>query len=433
MRRTITTLLATLITLFICQGAGAALMDWGGGVQSTGTRDEALENPRFDAGMQALVRKDYTAAAQAFTDARSALPNSPHPLLGLADVALSTGKTERARTLIEEAVRMAPADATVWIAQGRFRHGQRDFIGAEQSFKKAIELQPKNWRAHIDLADLSMSNLGKVDQAIEAYEAALKIEPKHPGTLYGYGVALLAKRAFPSAIEALGAARERAPGNILVALALARAQLGNGDLQPALAGFDAILSQSPNLAGGLIGRADTLLALGRSKEAITAYRTAAERIEDNWGIWLQLGQLYQADNQLDQATAAYEKVIAGNPEHPIAYNNLAWMHASSGTRMDEALRWAKKANALNPDSPGLLDTLGYVHLKRGEADAAVDVLDKAAAMAPKQPDIELHLAQALNQAGQTERAARVVDAILAEDPTHREALALRRSLEAAGR
>jgi Flp pilus assembly protein TadD len=62
----------------------------------------------------------------------------------------------------------------------------------------------------------------------------------------------------------------------------------------------------------------------------------------------------------------------------------------------------------------VLDTLGWVHLKRGEVDRAVAVLEQAVELAPANASIRGHLAEALQQAGDSERAQRTLAGALPE-------------------
>ena len=65
------------------------------------------------------------------------------------------------------------------------------------------------------------------------------------------------------------------------------------------------------------------------------------------------------------------------------------------------------------NDPRILDTLGWVHLKRGESGAAAEVLEEAVEARPDSPSIRYRLATALQGSGDSERAAKLLRQALA--------------------
>ncbi len=80
-------------------------------------------------------------------------------------------------------------------------------------------------------------------------------------------------------------------------------------------------------------------------------------------------------------------------------NNLSYLLAQEGKELDESLRLAQRALQLLPNHPVVLDTLGFVYIKKGMAPAALQILGSLA----QQPDAtatvlhHLAMAQVLNK------------------------------------
>ena len=55
----------------------------------------------------------------------------------------------------------------------------------------------------------------------------------------------------------------------------------------------------------------------------------------------------------------------------VAANNLAWIYAQRSINLDRALELAKSAHQSLSRDPGVMDTLGYVYLRRREYDQAI--------------------------------------------------------------
>lgn len=64
------------------------------------------------------------------------------------------------------------------------------------------------------------------------------------------------------------------------------------------------------------------------------------------------------------------------PEDATALNNLAWMYAKTGRRLDDALELSKRAVALSPKSDIFIDTLAEVHYQLGDTETAIELMQQ---------------------------------------------------------
>ncbi|MCH8506991.1 MAG: tetratricopeptide repeat protein, partial [Ectothiorhodospiraceae bacterium] len=83
-------------------------------------------------------------------------------------------------------------------------------------------------------------------------------------------------------------------------------------------------------------------------------------------------------------------------------NNLAWGYSQIGD--DRALPTAREAYELAPDNAAVMDTLGWIELKEGNAQRAVELLSEASSKAPDNAEIRYHYGAALAEAGQHSEA-----------------------------
>lgn len=424
-------LAAACLGASLCGGANAALVDWSGRASTAVGTDLREEQVAFERGVEALLRQDYALAEKHFNKSREINPKWVEPYLGLADVELARKHGDKARALLTRALELKPDSAVAWSGMGRLEFNEGRYTEAERAFKKALELDPYNWRAQIDLADLSLTHLGRPEQAAEAYRSAIRLQQRHGGARYGLGASLMALGDYKAASDAFAEAERLSPGNTLARIGLAQAKLGAGEPLEAAAIFDELLTKLPHLYPAALGKADALLARGKYQEAVAAYRQALPLTRDPSPIWLQIGKIEQGQGHTREATSAYQSAIETQPKSVQAYNNLAWMHAERKQRLDESLGWAKKATEIAPGSAAVFDTLGYVHLQRGESREAIAALSKASKLAPADATIKLRLARALGDGGQRSEALSIVEQILKADPSNTEGVRLRKQLEAA--
>ena len=95
----------------------------------------------------------------------------------------------------------------------------------------------------------------------------------------------------------------------------------------------------------------------------------------------------------------------------VALNNLAWTYQQ--LKDPRALATAERAMKLAPESPAVLDTLGWILVEQGNAARALPLLQQATSRAPSAGEIRYHLALALWKAGDKAKAKAELEKSLA--------------------
>jgi len=91
----------------------------------------------------------------------------------------------------------------------------------------------------------------------------------------------------------------------------------------------------------------------------------------------ELGQTQLADSIFDAAYASLDARVTAAPEDPMPKNNLAWLCACSGKRLDEAAKLADQAVTLAPDDGACLDTQAEIYSRLGQSAKAAEIEAKA--------------------------------------------------------
>ena len=158
----------------------------------------------------------------------------------------------------------------------------------------------------------------------------------------------------------------------------------------------------------------TQLAQRKTDEALGTLRRGYEATAGSLLVTADLAQLYGALGEHEKAISLYETFVAANPESEPANNNLAMVLVGTRTdqkSLDTAARLAERFR--DSKGPGYLDTLGWVHHKRGEASAAVSILEEVVALSPNVPTFEYHLGGALIGAGKKQQGKERLEKALA--------------------
>ena len=119
-----------------------------------------------------------------------------------------------------------------------------------------------------------------------------------------------------------------------------------------------------------------------------------------------------ASGNLDGAVTNLEAVLRAEPDNVAALNNLSWLYHERGD--SRALTLARKAYQLEPKSPQVADTLGWLLLAEDQVPDALRTLGEASSLAPKEPDITYHYAAALARSGARPEAQRKLRTLLAD-------------------
>ena len=124
-----------------------------------------------------------------------------------------------------------------------------------------------------------------------------------------------------------------------------------------------------------------------------------------------LALFYLEQRKYDDAIVEYTRVLAERPVDATALNNLAWLYQQKGD-LAKARAFAEQAAAAVPGAAETEDTLGWILLAQGEAGKALTYLSAASVTAPKNPDIQYHLAVALHRLGRTADAQATLETLL---------------------
>ncbi|MBP2687623.1 MAG: tetratricopeptide repeat protein, partial [Deltaproteobacteria bacterium] len=103
--------------------------------------------------------------------------------------------------------------------------------------------------------------------------------------------------------------------------------------------------------------------------------------------------------------AAMEKVIALDPKHATALNYLGYTFADRNMRLADAEKLILRALEVRPEDGYFLDSLAWVHFRRGDYPRAEEGLRRALKLVPDDPVILEHLGDVLQAQGKDEEAA----------------------------
>ena len=215
---------------------------------------------------------------------------------------------------------------------------------------------------------------------------------------------------YEAAASKLGGILQRDPEDTEAALLMGESLLKLGRPKQAVGYFSAAQEDPDRRAEALQGMGISFVLLDDPTSAKARLEEAVALNPDLWRAQNALGQVYDSQQKWAEAAAAYERALAANPDAATIYNNLG-MSSLLQQDFDSAVRRFERAVNLNPNLPGaqtnlrialalkgdyvdafagvprdrLADTLnniGYAAMMRGDLDVAESYFVRAMEASP---------------------------------------------------
>ncbi|MEQ3747292.1 MAG: tetratricopeptide repeat protein [Henriciella sp.] len=188
---------------------------------------------------------------------------------------------------------------------------------------------------------------------------------------------------------------------------LAWALRRDGDNEEALQIARATLEKTDN-RNIRVQLADLLQSLGRDGEAEDTFNDiiTADSAEGeyDWRIYYARGGTRERLGKWPPAENDLKTAMSLNPESPTIMNYLGYSWIDRGINLDEGLKLIEDALRLDPDNGAITDSLGWAHYKLGNYDRAIIHLERATELAPDISEILDHLGDVYWQVGRFKEA-----------------------------
>jgi Tfp pilus assembly protein PilF len=198
-----------------------------------------------------------------------------------------------------------------------------------------------------------------------------------------------------------------------------------GRHEAAVAEFRAALRLDPSFAPARLLEGTSLLALGRTAEALAALKAACKAMPQEQGAHLALANAYERADNIAGVTDEYRTLRALAPGNA----DYAYRLGKAYLRLAQ---WSfERMRAVDPSTGRLPQALAQQYIDQDRLDPARIALEQAAARGPALDDIHLQLARIYARQGNLDRARAEVARELAIAPSSAAALALKAKLDAA--
>lgn len=329
------------------------------------------------AGRLSLERGEIAAAEEYFEQSASIATQTPEQLFGLARIYAAAGEAERAVQLLESLDFSTPEEAAVasYVLVISYL-SSNDLASAMTEARRLVATLPQESWTHALAANVA----SRLDDSATARRE-------------------------------LGLALEIDPDQAAMVIALAGLELADGDAPRAADRVGQLYEHSPTATTAILAY----------RAASAAGREKSESFLEDWltrepldpAVNFAYGSYLLRSGDPDAAISRFENVVAADPNHAEASNNLAWLLSERGD--PRALEFARKAYSAAPGNGAVADTFAWLLMQAGDASAAAPLLDQAVALLPANAEIRYHRGVVMAELGEIETAIADLEAALADN------------------
>ena len=379
-----------------------------------------LPRPHYLLGAVYFDKGDMDKAITNFQNCLKVEPNYEPARTKLIQAYQKTGQPNQAARLVEQRVKSQQGhrsfreSAESYNRLGTLHYQQGDMDKAIQAFENALKRSPHHKTAKQNLNQLYRQKAFNAlkrrafDEGTTYFQKAIRLDPENATTyrIMGDGYALASE--FRQAITHYQKALEFAPDEAETQknLALTYTNYGvtlrnRGEWDAAIRAYRNALALQPthqitkaNLIDALSQKANTQRQAGHTDAAIKTYLELQKLQPNDTTIASLIGELYLLKGgDYPAAISAFHKVYTAQPTDKQAKKNLIAAYQQYAKTLRNRRAYA----------------------------AALEQLQKAAALFPDNINLRLNLSQAYQHVGKYEQASTELEWILARSPNHKNA------------
>lgn len=402
-------------------------------------------------GLLALEDKDAKTAISDFRTVLNDQPQSVRLIKLLANAYLMNGDLSLAEQQLKAVIQLAPNDMAARLSYAEILHEAKQYNEVINQLTLVLKIEPQNvkanqllFKAYLTQGDYAQalalsesmktkypdSSLGyfynglvlqaqkKYQLSLSVFEKAMEIEPKSIESLSSYVRSALALQKPAIAETKLKSVIKAQPEFVIAENLLGEVYAQQKKNELAIAAFKRTIEISPSWWIPYRNLASVQLNVQQPDMALKTLQQGVDNASSSGQLVFQLATLLEQQGKINAAVKVYENVLQKQPNSSVVANNLALLlveHNDDQASKDRAMSLVNQFQT--SENPSYLDTLGWVHYKRGEYEKALAALLQADGRAPQQALIYYHLGSAYFAKGDTDSARKYLEFVMQSDVT----------------
>jgi len=379
-------------------------------------------------------------ALELYNEALSIMNNFPALFRKVGILELATGKTNQSIEHLNQALSLDENDIAARYSLARALFFKRNYSEAKSNLDKVLKVSPSHLAAKVLRADLSVIEKDPT-KAEEVYTELIKVAPNNQMGYFKMAVLEETKGNFEKAAQwhkktigfdsnilpslkrliSLRRKKQKKPMNELTQeLKALKAESKNSlaefdlmigtltladksepeRLKKGRESLNSAIKNNPNLIGAYFALAAIDSAGGDLEGAQKNYERLLEKNPKHTPTLMMLAMSQESQKKYTDASETYNRILDFAPNFAPAANNLAWLMAEElKGDVDKALKLAQIAKEQMPNESSVTDTLGWIHVLKGNTKLGVEFIKEAIEQDKENnkrvnPEILYHLAKA---------------------------------------
>lgn len=350
------------------------------------------------AGME-LRARDAAGARRAleYLDHVPASPDADLAVLRITALELA-GRGKEAETAFNRLSTAIAKDAAANASSGWMLAQAGQHARAETLLSRAVALQPGNFQVVYDLGVVALY-AQHYQRAREVLETAVKLQPQSADALYSLAFASSSLKKHEDALSALAQAAKLDPKRADIQRLIA---VTTGELEAhedSAAAWERYYALAPNDDTARRELGFSRIHLRQFDTGLADLEWYASRHPDDPVGHYELGIAYSM-NDPTKGMDDLDRALKLKPDFVAARAARGALNYVQG-KPEEAAKDLEIAAKADPDNGLVLDRLGQAYRAVDRLADSVKALRRAVALAPDESTIQLHLASALAEAGET--------------------------------
>ncbi len=285
---------------------------------------------------------------------------------------------------------------------------------AYQELAKTIEIQPDQYAAHLDMANLLI--LGRqFNDAREHLDLLVKEQPNNPEVYIALSNFHAATNNTTAALADMQKALSLDPSRSESYLNLALLQMHGQQWDAAEASFKKAIELDPKSSSALISLGNFYQTRGRFPEAEQMFRRAMDVAKDDPAPRLSLASLYMAENKNSQAEEFLRQSKNDFPTNSVGYRMLGDFYYANN-QIDKATDEYASLYKDHPRDPMVKKNYIQLLILKDRIDEARKLNDEVLKVKPDDIDAQIFKGEIENRSKKPNDAVNTLQAVLKSDP-----------------
>lgn len=326
----------------------------------------------------ALLARDYTLAEKIYKNLILEEPDNISYKMQLGNLYVKAGKDDQALTIFKQIEKADNENLDALVAISGIYRRQKRYEESVAFLEQGLVICESSPKAHAKISynlGFTYRQMGNYDGAIKCFEEVVEDNPSdvlannHLGAIYAL------QGNHTQAIEAYNRGLKYDPNHPILQFNIAKSYAEIGEIAKAQSFYEGALRAKPGWTEAIEAYSDLLLVENKVAEADTVVNQALELYPDDVKMHTAKGNVFNRQSIFEHAEAEFKKALDVDETYKNALTGLAHSLENQG-KLGEAIEVINKAEKMNPKDLKIKKQSAQIHISANELDTAFEKISK---------------------------------------------------------